>query len=90
MRDVVPVLQRLRWGAHGFANLRYGPNEQLDWDCGPDHYTLCNFTGGEVRPGDLESLADRSSDDPVLEASQDMAMVSLADEGKKETCGSCC
>ena len=87
MADVVPVLQRLRWGKHGFANLRYGPNEQLDWTCDvPWYWAPCDFTGGEVRPGDLESLRDGPLDDPTLVGSQDTATVSVADEGAHASC----
>ena len=32
----MPVLQRLRWEAVPFANLRYAnsPGDRLDWECG--------------------------------------------------------
>ena len=57
LRDHVPLLKRLRWGALPFANLRYlnGPDDRLPWRCGKHfndsvfqrftnrHYYDCNW-----------------------------------------------
>ena len=57
--DIVPVLQRLRWGEIDFANLRYGPVEAVNWDCGPDAQAWkklpCDWDGGTLYPGDLDA-----------------------------------
>ena len=36
LRDHIPILRRLKWGALPYANLRYQhtPSTPLDWRCG--------------------------------------------------------
>ena len=67
LRDHVPLLRRLRWGALPFANLRFlnGPDDRLPWRCGKHFYDSvferftsapydCDWVGNIIRPGDLQ------------------------------------
>ena len=60
MKDHVPLLQRLRWGALPFANLRYSPGGRLDWECGnrtsSEEFRRfdCDWQGSHLRPRDLK------------------------------------
>lgn len=51
MKDKVPLLQRLRWGQIGFANLRHQGFK--DWDCGSPFkrkFFPCGWEGAIVTP----------------------------------------
>ena len=69
MNDHVPILQRLRWGEIGFANLRFQQtaNNDLQFQCEVDSYRRgnlgvfdCSWVGNTVRPGgyQLRDAAD--------------------------------
>lgn len=77
LRDHVPMLRRLRWGALPFANLRFlnGPNDRLPWRCGKHfndsvfqrfshrQYTDCNWVGHIIRPNAIQPrMQDQVSD----------------------------
>ena len=57
----MPILQRLRWGLIGFANLRYatGPNHDLPFKCSVGAIARgekwadfdCDWVGNTLRPG---------------------------------------
>ena len=67
LRDHVPILRKLRWGAVPFANLRFlnGPEDRLPWRCGK-HYNDkifqrftsvrfdCDWEGNALRPHQIE------------------------------------
>ena len=69
LKDHVPILQRLRWGEIGFANLRFQQTEgyDLQFDCQIDAIAQgnravfdCDWVGNHVRPGgyQLRAAAD--------------------------------
>ena len=78
LHDIVPVLQRLRWGKHGFANLRYGPVEEVDWECGKKGSNACSWAGGTLFPGDLTEYERRkiNHNDMLYGVARDMVPVS--------------
>ena len=80
MKDVVPVLQRLRWGEIGFANLRFSPFSDQEWTCG-EGWLPCDWAGGTIHIGELEYYLDADADplDPtglLMQCAVDIAEVS--------------